>query len=289
MAYVERDSPIARAIRRLDPGGAPSDDDRDDPDDPVPIDDRAASHDEELPAPAPVLGPGYVTLADAGELSEERYDVETSCGNSSDPSSGSESSDRVLERMLRGPSRGPPRARGPRHPRHLRCFGCSHRARGENAANGSNLNTLIRMMEDGYGRLDNRLLARQCHLYFKRYIHEPMASIGTPLRMWTSRSILLHITEHMQDPRIFVGESICTYKRIRRALEDKMFVRRPLNGGWIVSPDHQAIKTHIAVSKQLMSLYSASPEKMNFYDKDCGIDLKRSSGMIRPHGDFVLE
>lgn len=155
------------------------------------------------------------------------------------------------------------------------CFGCKFGSPDQDPISGRNMNLLIKLFEDNYGKTDNLVLARMCHEFFKKNIYEPMVRMNMRVQMWTTRHIYEHFLFHNQEPRIFLGETIKKYKRISEKLEDMLFKEVPVEDGevTVVVTDKEAFRQLLAVDKRIVELYVRQPRTMNFYNEKSYIEL----------------
>ncbi len=178
-------------------------------------------------------------------------------------------------------------------PPSLRCFGCKYGSPKQEPINGKKINTLLKIFDENYCRTSNKMLARMCHQYFKREIYNPMRAAGKSIKIWRTREILDHFENHIEEPRIFIGESIKKYKQLSRTIHEKLFKEVKLGdepgASTIIIVDKDNIKNALLVDKRLMELYSMKPENMNFYSNKCAIDFSRIGNYVNIHKNWSLQ
>jgi hypothetical protein len=162
----------------------------------------------------------------------------------------------------------------------MNCFGCMWGHPDQSALNGDKVNECLKMIDDGYGTIHNLCLARQVHQFFKKEIYGKVASVP----MWRTMCIKHHIENHTLEPRIFLGEMIRKSRDEYNELRDKVNKSITLSDGTRVNVVDD--KTHRCLSstvKNILELYKTSPKTMNFYNKNCTIDLEKAGKLINPN------
>ncbi|KKM17467.1 hypothetical protein LCGC14_1675470 [marine sediment metagenome] len=167
------------------------------------------------------------------------------------------------------------------------CFGCTYGSPNQDPISGENMNTLIRIFEENYGKTDNFILARMCHVYFKQHIWIPMKNRGFRIHMWRTREIYIHFTKHLEEPRIYLVETIKKYKNIAKVLECMVFKKYSDNGDLII-PDKRNLKDLLDVDKRIIELYKTKPQSMNFYNENSSIDLSQKGKLINIQQNWVF-
>lgn len=181
----------------------------------------------------------------------------------------------------------------------LKCFGCKYGSPDQDPISGRNMNTLIRIFEENYGRTDNLVLARMCHVYFKQHIWQPMKDMGMHIDMWRTKEILDHFLSHNQEPRIYLGETIKKYKHIAGALESMAFKKIQIAADGndnsnrettsIIVPDKANLKDLLDVDKRIIELYKVNPKVLNFYNNNSYIDLAQMGNLMNIHKNFTFD
>ncbi len=236
---------------------------------------NAALLGEADPPPPKPLGTGaplkYVGIAEAGGEEEvEELWVESSCDEDEDE----------------GGDEHPPAKR-----RRLgRCFGCEYAFPRHGDLDGAKINELTRFVEENYGRMDIRVLARICHLMFKDTIYEPMRKAGKEVPMWTSRGIFTHLEHHLRVPRVFLHNSIDKLKRVQTSLEGMLFREdRSSNGARTVRPVPENFRLFMLVNKRLSDLFKEQPKKMNaLFTEGGAIEFAKGPEFVATHGRFTF-
>jgi hypothetical protein len=178
-------------------------------------------------------------------------------------------------------------AAGDREGTGLDCFGCvySSRADGNDKHIESNkMNNLIRIFDDLYGRIDSKVLARMCHIYFMNEIYRPLRRRGVRIRPWRTRQIHEHFTKHQLEPRVLLATQIMSYRRLSAALELTSF--EETSGGSRVKPSKDNLAMKLRVDAHLLRLYALDPGKLNFHNASCKIDFETMGLLMGPYRDF---
>ena len=210
----------------------------------------------------------YVSIAEAaGSEEDEELRVESSCDEDE------------------GDERPPAKRR-----RIGRCFGCEFASPRQGALDGAKIDELTRLVEQNYGRMDSRVLARICHLAFKETIYEPMRKAGKDVPMWTSRAILAHLENHLHEPRVFLHNSIEKLKRVQTTLEGMLFREdRDPSGTRAVRPVAENFRLFMLVNKRLSDLFKEHPKKMNALCVEGGaIDFAKGPEFVAAHRRFAF-
>lgn len=158
------------------------------------------------------------------------------------------------------------------------CFGCMWGSPKDDAINTSNMNRCIRILEENYGKMDNTVLARITHVFYKNEIYLPSKG---KVPMWRSAAIKEHIEHHMLEPRIFIGESIKKLLSVLTVTQDCLFKQQMLFDGTIKDAvDERSSRFMISLFKQIIQLYRLNPKQMNFYNENSKINFERIGSMI---------
>lgn len=270
------------------------------------------------------------SLDDRLDMSPDRatplkYDGEKRC-----PSSVVEDTTARSGRMTRGKSQslGTTRRRNRRRrvssrsPSYMTCFGCWYDgvAEEEGELEPTNMTTLIKIFWENYGNVDNAVLARMCHTFFKDQIYRPMREAGHQIGIWRTWQIKLHFEKHVLDPRIHIGQTLKKYKNLASVLENRCVKEvevgagesssspeRPGASDLDVDPlgsdtdgkpgssssgrrrktvqilDLDTIKLMLDVDKRILDLYGKKTDLMNFNSKECTIDSNSLGRLINPN------
>jgi hypothetical protein len=114
-----------------------------------------------------------------------------------------------------------------------------------------------------YGHIENSDLATMLVLYYNEHVY--LENCGMP--QLNHQIALRHIEQHTLEPRIFIGESLRAWGKVKTILANKICYQ---NG----NVDHKSIKSMNEVEKSILNLYKLDPSKMNFYNNNRDIDLK---------------
>jgi len=174
------------------------------------------------------------------------------------------------------------------------CFGCMYGAPHRDAVDGNRMNEMLRIFEENYTQIDDRVLARLVHVYYMEQIRAPMLSAGMYAPVWRTRDILNHfVGGHINDARIFLGGSIGKYRRVSTALSRVLFKHADAaaaddggNGAFV--PDRENPKLMLLVDQQLQKLYAADTSKWNFRAKESAIDFRAVSRLVNVHREWQI-
>ena len=169
----------------------------------------------------------------------------------------------------------------------LTCFGCAFSSRGDGNdkyIESDKMNNLIRIFDDLYGRIDARVLARMCHVFFMTEIYRPLRARGIRIRVWRTRQIHEHFTKHQLEPRVMLANQIGSYRRLSAALELTTFEQTA--GGSRVKPNKDNLAMKLRVDAHLLRLYAMDPGKLNFHNPSCKIDFETMGLLMGPYRNF---
>ena len=177
-----------------------------------------------------------------------------------------------------------------KRPRLGHCFGCEYVFPYNGVLDGAKIDELTRFVEENYGRMHIRVLARICHLMFKETIYEPMRKAGKEIPMWTSRAIIAHLVNHLRIPRVFLHNSIDKLNRVQTALEGMLFREdRSSNGTRTVRPVPENFRLFVLVNKRLLDLFKEQPKKMNaLFTEGGAIEFVKGPEFAATHGRFTF-
>jgi hypothetical protein len=113
-----------------------------------------------------------------------------------------------------------------------------------------------------FSTTDTEGLAAAAYAYYLEEIYSEGVANGLDLPRWSEKGMYIHITEHMGDPRIFLGESIKDLSMMRRVLKTMAF-REDENGQ--CSPDIKVVSEIRMLTKQIRDLYMSDPQVMFGY------------------------
>lgn len=187
-----------------------------------------------------------------------------------------------------------PRRRNPRNRKRtsLDCFGCMFTSRGDSQTSadsqidGGKINDLLKIFDDNVGRIDLKVIARLCHLFFKTEIYLPLAAKGVPVPMWRTRDIYTHFYDHLLDPRLFLLEQLTEARAMSRTLRRMSFA--VTDSGTLATMD-KTIDKLWRTNTQMVTLYKTAPESLNFHNPTHKIDFAVMSKLMGPHRNFAIE
>ena len=119
--------------------------------------------------------------------------------------------------------------------------------------------------ENYFSMTDTEGLAAAMYAYYLEEIYEPAMVDGLRLPKWSAWGIYIHITEHMGEPRIFLGESIKELVRLRNALRPFAFAEVGTNeetGEKEYIPRVKISAEIRMLTKQIRELYNSEPQDM---------------------------
>ncbi len=171
----------------------------------------------------------------------------------------------------------------------LSCFGCVFSSRADvrdvdKHIDGDKMNSLIQIFDDNYGRIDSKVLSRLCHLYYKNEIYRPLRGRGVLVKMWRTREIFKHFTQHQLDPRVFLVEQIKSYVELSAVMRSMLV--QETSGGSGVKPNHTNVALQLRVDQHLLRLRGIDPGKLNFHNPVCTIDFADKGKLMNPIRDF---
>ena len=144
-----------------------------------------------------------------------------------------------------------------------RCFLCNQGpAANSFSMDGKALNACFDTLQKLYGTVDNGSVARQVHKQYMTTVYYPLKAMGFRIPKCTSRNIKEHIEGHVQEPVIFIHESIRDLKMRYLAFNEMIFYRDPDTGRNHF--DDKANKASLEVLKHISILYKTPINDLNF-------------------------
>lgn len=116
------------------------------------------------------------------------------------------------------------------------------------------------MLSQYYGKVANKKLFENMHLYHEHYIRQPAIDDGGVCIEIISE----HVLKHMNDPAIEFGEQIKEHKHIKNMLKNKISIRNPATGE--MKHDLKVVEKYMQICKSIRDLHNTKPEKCLFYD-----------------------
>ncbi len=198
----------------------------------------------------------------------------------------------------------------------IQCFGCQMYNTGDSKIQVKKIDILLKLIWDNYGQVDNYYLSKMAHEYFKNEIYLPSKNRpGNQIDNWTTSQILNHIENHTQEPRIWICESIKTFKLISKGLESMSFFKKlpgrsndPLDESTrslieedirnsddddeqnnICISNKDNLKLLLDINRRIESLYKLKATQMNFYNKNYLIDFERNGNLINTNKNFSID
>ena len=175
----------------------------------------------------------------------------------------------------------PANPRPPVLPPHNLCFGCMWGHRQFDRVASTKLNRLAEIFDSHFLTSEPRELAHLIYLYYQAEIYLPGSKGGKRFPEWTEGQILIHIEEHILEPRVFVAKSIRKCIKVQRALEmfffeeDEETRRRTYN--------EKAMRLWLMFNKRQMDLHNCDCKHMFGYSESMRIDPSQLSRVV--HAD----
>lgn len=178
------------------------------------------------------------------------------------------------------------------------CFLCMFGNVKYDAVVSEKMDGLWSLFADNYfGMTDTQALAATLYSYYLEEIYEPAIAEGQKLPRWSIQGVYHHITEHMGEPRIFVGESIKTLQALRRAMMP--FAMKQL-GENEFEPNTRVVAEIRQLTKQIQELYKsevqdmfgfcdafkADPRMMNRFVHMSRVVVEKKSHIDSAHGTY---
>jgi len=217
------------------------------------------------------------------DIAEDEFFQRDGSGSSSSSSSssGSEEDDGRpnFYRVRRRKKTADPRV--PEEPPKNLCFGCMWGHRQFDRVASTKLNGLADIFDSHFLTSEPRELAYLIYLYYQAEIYLPGIKGGKRFPEWTHGQILIHIEEHILEPRVFVARSIRKCIKIQRALE--MFLFEEDEETHRRTYDEKAMKTWLLFNKRQLDLHNCDCKHMFGYSESMQINPSQLSRVI--HAD----
>ena len=161
------------------------------------------------------------------------------------------------------------------------CFGCMWGHRQFDRVASTKLNGLADIFDSHFLTSEPRELAYLIYLYYQAEIYLPGIKGGKRFPEWTHGQILIHIEEHILEPRVFVARSIRKCIKIQRALE--MFLFEEDEETHRRTYDEKAMKTWLLFNKRQLDLHNCDCKHMFGYSESMQINPSQLSRVV--HAD----
>lgn len=156
------------------------------------------------------------------------------------------------------------------------CFLCQFGNIRYDSMVSTKINELWNLIASNYFETtDTEGLAAAAYSYYVEEIYEEGISNGQDLPRWSEQGMYAHITQHMGDPRIFLGESIKGLSMMKRMLMS-MCIQTDDAGS--MDADMKKFAEIRMLTKQMLDLYKSDPQSMFGY---CDAFKADPSGMHR--------
>jgi acetolactate synthase regulatory subunit len=143
------------------------------------------------------------------------------------------------------------------------CWGCQHGATMHDGdTDNEQVNTLIRMIRENHGRMDNIELAHIVHRHHESRIRRPALAAGIACESWSPSSIVRHLRHHTLDPNIVFAENIRTLRNLMRVLRRRTMEIDAENGEERV--DAKNVDLLLKTVKSMADMYARRPDAMLF-------------------------
>lgn len=158
------------------------------------------------------------------------------------------------------------------------CFLCQFGNVRYDSVISTDINTLWEMIYSNYFSVaDTEGLASAAYAYYYENIYLKAIQNGQDLPQWSERGMYIHITEHMGDPRIFLGESIKNLSMMRRMLYNFCIVK---DEEGTTKPDIKVCAEVRMITKQILDLYKSDVQNMFGYCESFRADPSQMHRLI---------
>lgn len=236
------------------------------------------------------------SIYDEGEeevvlLQDNTEDRASSCGHEKEAKGSSEEEGDVLERDPSDPFTRFIREREDLQAAEDFCVGCYYTSIEQQPNFGIAIKEFVKLIWDNFGSMDNKMLAKTSHKYYMTTIYHECIRLGyPPPPIWTTRSILDHIENHVMDPSVFLYNSLKELKHDILALNKMLFrFETQEDGSQRVVIDEHNIKARNELYKMALIFFRSKPKEMNFHNDKREIDLKRVGGLLNAPSYIRME
>lgn len=160
------------------------------------------------------------------------------------------------------------------------CWGCQYGATMHaGQVSDDKMRTLISLIRDNHGRMDNVELARIVAKHHESHIRQPIVSAGGSCGRWPAHMVLRHLQHHTLDPGVVLAENIRTLRAISRQLRKRTLETDLDTGEQRV--DGRNVDLLLKTVRGLSELYSKSTDGMLFGS------YTPAQGPVRA-GDYIM-
>lgn len=165
-----------------------------------------------------------------------------------------------------------------REPLNTLCFGCMWGHRKYDRVASEKLNRLAEIFDTHFLTSESKELAHLLYLYYQAEIYRPGMKTGKRFPQWTEAQILIHIEEHILEPRVFVAKSIRKCIKAQRALEMFFFEEDPESRRRTYN--EKAMRLWLLFNKRQMDLHGCDYKNMFGYSENMRIDPSQLSRVV---------
>lgn len=140
------------------------------------------------------------------------------------------------------------------------CWGCRHFCKPEESTKRPALYKMWQCYMMAKGKTSDAVLAEQMARIYQEEIYNKRLAANEPATPWPAAMILVHLREHMLNPRSILYEAVEDARTLSRTLKRTMF-RRDLQTQR-VEPIEKNVKLFIESQKHLVSMMNANPDKL---------------------------
>jgi hypothetical protein len=169
------------------------------------------------------------------------------------------------------------------------CFGCMYSSKRDPSLKVNVVNNCISIIEREFGRVDDMILAKMVHAYYKDNIFIPCLKAGKPMYMWRTVTIFNHIRKHIINPVIFLVNSVRKMQKMEDILCTMSFKEIGLvDGSKRVVLDKDNYKLFLETNKRTEALLKNRPKEMIFNTDDFKIDPASVGKVINTSKNFEI-
>lgn len=165
-----------------------------------------------------------------------------------------------------------------REPLNMLCFGCMWGHRKYDRVASEKLNRLADIFDTHFLTSESRELAHLLWLYYQAEIYQPGLKTGKMYPQWSEAQIMIHIEEHILEPRVFVARSIRKCIKSQRALEMFFFEEDPESRRRTYN--EKAMRLWLMFNKRQMDLHGCDYKNMFGYSENMRIDPSQLSRVV---------
>ena len=165
------------------------------------------------------------------------------------------------------------------------CGACQHLGADVTYLFNSPMNVINRYFAAQWGRMDTEQLCKDLELLYESRIRKPALDQGMYIVEMTWFKWWVHIHDHSLEPRIWIGNTIQTGRRIQANLESKMGMRRLEDEDDDPNIDGEALKSWAKAIKEIVGLYKLDPTKLGYYDER--VKLNQNLAFAFPDAQIV--